>query len=259
MPVTAVVPVHLYGQMSDLDPILEIAEAFNLLVIEDACQAHGAEYFSRRDQRWYKAGSMGHVAAFSFYPGKNLGACGEAGAVTTNNDRIARQTRMLREHGQSKKYVHEMEGYNGRLDSVQAAFLDIKLRYLPQWNDERRARARAYGELLAGTSIAAPYVPDWSRPVYHLFVVRVGDRDRVIRELDAAGVGTGIHYPHPLHLSKPYEHLGYRPGDLPVAERASTEVLSLPMFPTLSAESQERVASELRRIVEASEPVTQSR
>jgi dTDP-4-amino-4,6-dideoxygalactose transaminase len=246
-PVTAIVPVHLYGQMADMDAILAIAAEHKLLVIEDACQAHGAEYYSRREQRWRKAGSMGIAAAFSFYPGKNLGACGEAGAVTTNDEQIAITCRMLRDHGQSKKYYHDMEGYNGRLDAIQAGLLDVKLRHLPEWTSSRRANAAEYDDLFARKNglLVAPYVPEWSRPVYHLYVVRVAERETVQRELTAAGIGTGIHYPIPLHLSPPYAALGFKPGDLPVTERAAAEVLSLPMFPNLTVENQRRVASEL--------------
>jgi dTDP-4-amino-4,6-dideoxygalactose transaminase len=249
-PVTAVVPVHLYGQMADMDPILNLARLYSLIVVEDACQAHGAEYLSKRAGRWCKAGSMGHVAAFSFYPGKNLGACGEAGAVTTDDEQIARRCRMLRDHGQSRKYVHEIEGYNGRLDALQARILSVKLRRLATWNDQRRARAEAYRELLSGEGTTIlPHVPRWSRPVHHLYVVRVADRDRVQADLTAAGIGTGIHYPVPLHLCPAYKELGwnFRAGDFPVAEQAASEILSLPMFPGLSFDSQRRVAAELLR------------
>ncbi len=245
-PVTAVVPVHLYGQMADMDPILDVARLYNLVTVEDACQAHGAEYFSKRANRWCKAGSMGQAAAFSFYPGKNLGACGEAGAVTTNDERIARRCQMLRDHGQSRKYFHDIEGYNGRLDAIQAGFLGVKLPRLATWNEQRRARAESYRELLsaAGTPIL-PHVPRWSRPVHHLYVVRVPNRDRVQAHLAAAGIGTGIHYPVPLHLCQAYQGLGFHEGDFPVAEQAASEILSLPMFPGLSLDSQRRVAAEL--------------
>jgi len=252
-PVTAVVPVHLYGQMADMDAILEIAAEHQLLVIEDACQAHGAEYYSAKEQRWRKAGSIGAAAAFSFYPGKNLGACGEAGAITTNDELIARTCRMLRDHGQSKKYYHDMEGYNGRLDAIQAGLLHVKLRHLQAWTEARRANANEYDDLLGGAAgLVVPYVPDWSRPVYHLYVVRVPDREAVQRALTAAGIGTGIHYPIPLHLSPPYAPLGYKHGDLPVTERAAGEVLSLPMFPNLSVENQRRVAAALIEAVAGS-------
>ena len=243
-PVTAVVPVHLYGQMADMDPILELAVRYNLIVIEDACQAHGAEYFSKTEGRWRKAGSMGHAAAFSFYPGKNLGACGEAGAVTTDDQRVARHCQMLRDHGQSRKYIHDFEGYNGRLDAIQAGILHAKLRYLAKWNDQRRENARRYNELFAafGSALTLPYVPVWSRPVHHLYVVRVADRDRLQADLAQDGIATGVHYPVPLHLLKVYESLGFRPGDFPVTERAASQVLSLPMFPGLLLE-QQRVVS----------------
>src|SRR5438445_2976065 len=244
-PVTAVIPVHLYGQMADMDPILEIAARYDLIVLEDACQAHGAEYFSKREGRWRKAGSMGRAAAFSFYPGKNLGACGEAGAVTTDDETVARACSMLRDHGQSRKYVHDIEGYNGRLDAIQAGLLRVKLRHLAKWNEERRERARGYDELFAAAEaiVILPHVPLWSRPVYHLYVVRVADRELLQKNLAAAGIGPGIHYPIPLHLSKAYEALGFRPGDFPVAEQAASEVLSLPMFPKLAQEQQERVVT----------------
>jgi dTDP-4-amino-4,6-dideoxygalactose transaminase len=246
-PVTAVVPVHLYGQMADMDAILSVAAEYQLLVIEDACQAHGAEYFSKREQRWRKAGSIGAAAAFSFYPGKNLGACGEGGAITTNDEGIARICRMLRDHGQSKKYYHDLEGYNGRLDAIQAGLLHVKLGHLPEWTEQRRACAAEYDDLFARAEglLVAPHVPEWSRPVYHLYVVRVADREGVQKDLTAAGIGTGIHYPIPLHLSSPYAQLGYRVGDLPVTERAAAEILSLPMFPNLSVDNQRRVAAEV--------------
>ena len=245
--VTAVIPVHLYGQMADMDPILELAARFNFIVIEDACQAHGAEYFSKKEDRWRKAGSMGRAAAFSFYPGKNLGACGEAGAVTTDDEGVARRCQMLRDHGQSRKYFHDVEGYNGRLDAIQAGVLRVKLRHLAKWNEQRRERARGYDELFTGSAgaIALQQVPLWSRPVYHLYAVRVADRERLQADLTAAGIGTGIHYPIPLHLLQAYEALGFRPGDFPVAEQAASQVLSLPMFPDLSPEQQRRVTTEV--------------
>jgi len=244
-PVSAVVPVHLYGQMADMDPIRVLAAEGHLTVVEDACQAQGAEYWSTNDGRWRKAGSVGRAAAFSFYPGKNLGACGEAGAVTTDDADVARRCQMLRDHGQSKKYFHDMEGYNGRLDAIQAGFLGVKLRHLAKWNEERREVARRYDELLADSEgmVVLPHVPSWSRAVYHLYVVQVDDRDRLQQDLTAAGIGTGIHYPIPLHLLKAYEGLGFRPGDFPVAEHVASHVLSLPMFPGLAPERQRRVAS----------------
>ena len=172
--ISAIIPVHLYGQTADMDPILELAVKYNLTVIEDACQAHGAEYFSRKENRWLKAGSMGHAAAFSFYPGKNLGACGEAGAVTTNDATLAQKVRMLRDHGQARKYYHDMEGYNGRLDAIQAGILHLKLRYLAEWNQKRREIAARYTHLLndLSTSLIPPSEPSWSRGIYHLYVIR---------------------------------------------------------------------------------------
>jgi dTDP-4-amino-4,6-dideoxygalactose transaminase len=243
--VKAIVPVHLYGQMADMDPILELAAEHNLVVVEDACQAHGAEYFSSRTRRKHKAGSMGRAAAFSFYPGKNLGACGEAGAVTTDDEEVARRCRMLRDHGQSAKYFHDIEGYNGRLDAIQAGILRAKLRHLAEWNERRRARARRYRILLSGADLVVPYVPRWSRPVFHLYVVRVANRSHVQAQLTAAGIGTGIHYPVPLHLCKAYGGLLFRKGDFPVAECLASEILSLPMFPELASESQQRVVDAL--------------
>jgi dTDP-4-amino-4,6-dideoxygalactose transaminase len=242
-PVTAVVPVHLYGQMAEMDAIVDLAAQYNLMVIEDACQAHGAEYLSRTDGRWHRAGSIGRAAAFSFYPGKNLGACGEAGAVTTGREEVARRCRMLRDHGQSSKYFHDVEGYNGRLDAIHAAILRVKLRRLAAWNERRRERARRYGELFAGMEqrVTLPFVPRWSRPVHHLYVVRVLERDRLQHDLAAANIATGIHYPIPLHLSAAYAALGFRAGSFPVAERAAKEVLSLPMHPHLEHEQQARI------------------
>jgi len=251
-PVTAIVPVHLYGQMADMDSLLEIAGQYNLIIIEDACQAHGAQYFSKKENSWRTAGSIGRAAAFSFYPGKNLGACGEAGAITTNDEEIVRKTRMLRDHGQSKKYYHDMEGYNGRLDSIQAGFLSVKLRHLSTWNEMRRAAAARYRELFSemnGEKVRLPYEPDGSRCVYHLFVVRVEDRDEAINHLASAGISTGIHYPIPLHLQKAYANLGYKKGDFPIAEMVASKALSLPLYPHLRRDQQSRVVSELHNFV----------
>ena len=243
-PVTAVVPVHIYGQVADMDPIVELAERYGLIVVEDACQAHGAQYFSKKQNRWLKAGSIGHAAAFSFYPGKNLGACGEGGAATTNSEPIAQKMRMLRDHGQAKKYYHDMEGYNGRLDSIQAGILGVKLPRLAQWNEQRRECARRYQELLAplSGSITLPYEPSSSKSVYHLYVVRTPHRNELQEQLNQAGVGTGIHYPIPLHLQKAYAAMNHKPGDFPVCEQVAAECLSLPMFPGLRANQQANVA-----------------
>jgi dTDP-4-amino-4,6-dideoxygalactose transaminase len=249
-PVTAIVPVHIYGQTADMDPLLEIARRYNLIVVEDACQAHGAEYFSKKENRWRKAGTMGHAAAFSFYPGKNLGACGEAGAATTNSESIAKKMRMLREHGQAKKYYHDIEGYNGRLDSLQAGILSVKLRHLAEWNRKRQAAARRYDELLSSVEgITAPQQPEWSRPVYHLYVVRVQDRVGLQKHLGEANIDTGIHYPLPLHLQQAYKHFGYKQGDFPVTEKVAAEIVSLPMYPQLEAEQQQRVVQKAAEFV----------
>jgi dTDP-4-amino-4,6-dideoxygalactose transaminase len=248
-PIKAVVPVHLYGQVADMDPILEIAREHGLLVVEDACQAQGAEYRSAQGG-WRRAGSFGKAGAFSFYPGKNLGACGEGGAVTTDDDLVARTIRMLRDHGQSTKYYHEVEGYNGRLDAIQAAFLRIKLRHLDTWNTQRRSAARRYQSYLAHTAgVILPCEPDNRRSNYHLYVVRTPDRDGLADYLRANAVQTGLHYPVPVHLQRCYVRWDYQPGCLPATERTANELLSLPMFPGLSAEQQERVASGLATFV----------
>jgi dTDP-4-amino-4,6-dideoxygalactose transaminase len=251
-PVTAIVPVHLYGQMVDMDAILELAERHHLIVIEDACQAHGAEYFSRKHNRWFKAGSMGRAAAFSFYPGKNLGACGEGGAITTNDAKLAKACKMLRDHGQAKKYYHDIEGYNGRLDSIQTGILSVKLKHLAGWNERRRERAADYKRLFekSESGVQIPFEPSWSRAVYHLYVVRVPDREGLMSHMKDAGIGTGIHYPIPLHLQKAYEGMGYKAGDFPVTERVASEIVSLPMFPQLKPEQQVSVVDEAVRFVD---------
>jgi dTDP-4-amino-4,6-dideoxygalactose transaminase len=245
-PVTAIVPVHLYGQMADMDAILSLADEFNLVVIEDACQAHGAEYFSKKHNRWMTAGSMGRAAAFSFYPGKNLGACGEAGAVTTDDAVVAAEIKMIRDHGQAKKYYHDIEGYNGRLDAIQAGLLSVKLKHLANWNELRRERAAEYNRLLAGNpAVVCPFEPTWSRAVHHLYVIRVADREGLMAHLKEAGIGTGIHYPVPLHLQKAYSSRNYRAEDLPVSSRIAAEIVSLPMFPQLETDQQASVAEQI--------------
>lgn len=251
--IAAVVPVHLYGQTADMDPILELAERYHFAVIEDACQAHGAEYFSKRANAWKKAGSMGCAAAFSFYPGKNLGACGEAGAVTTSDEAMAQRMKMIRDHGQAKKYYHDIEGYNGRLDAMQAGFLSVKLRHLAKWNEARRDLAHRYHELFteAKGSVVVPREAPWTKGIYHLYVVRVQDREALQAHLSAAGIGTGIHYPIPLHLQKAYQHLGYKKGDFPVTERVAAEIVSLPMFPQLTHSQQKEVAGKVLEFVAA--------
>jgi dTDP-4-amino-4,6-dideoxygalactose transaminase len=252
-PVTAVVPVHLYGQTADMDSIQKLANRYNLIVVEDACQAHGAEYFSRKEGRWRKAGSMGRAAAFSFYPGKNLGACGEAGAITTNDEQVANVARMLRDHGQAKKYYHEMEGYNGRLDAIQAGILQAKLHRLTEWNQKRRENAAHYDELFRslGDRVVTPFEPSWARAVYHLYVIRTEDRQELQKHLDQCGIATGIHYPISLHLQRPYHFLGYRAGDFPVTEKCASEILSLPMYPQLQLDQQKRIVHEVLEFVSA--------
>ena len=251
--VAGIVPVHLYGQMADMDPVQELAEKYNLFVIEDACQAHGAEYFSRKDNAWKRAGSIGKAAAFSFYPGKNLGACGEGGAIATNDGAMAAHIKMIRDHGQAKKYYHDMEGYNGRLDSIQAGWLSVKLRHLAKWNESRRALAHRYHKLLEESKelVVLPQEASWTKGVYHLYVVRVHDREALQTHLAEAGIGSGIHYPIPLHLQKAYENLPYKKGDFPVTERVAAEIISLPMFPQLSPEQQDVVVARVKDFVGA--------
>lgn len=251
-PVTAIVPVHLYGQMADMDAILELAEQYRLIVVEDACQAHGAEYFSRKQNRWFQAGSMGRAGAFSFYPGKNLGACGEGGAITTNDAKLADKCKMIRDHGQAKKYYHDMEGYNGRLDALQTGILSVKLRHLAAWNEKRREKAMEYNSLFAASEgVKTPYEPSWSKAVYHLYVVRTDDREGMMAHMGKAGIGTGIHYPIPLHQQRAYESLNYKTGDFPVTEKVAKQIVSLPMFPNLTADQQGRVAAEVARFLQS--------
>ena len=268
--VSSIIPVHLYGQVADMDPILDLAKKYNLIVIEDACQAHGAEYLSssptlekggkggfeisppltgggQGEGVWRKAGSIGHAAAFSFYPGKNLGAFGEAGAVTTNDVEIAKKIRMIRDHGQAQKYYHDIEGYNGRLDAIQAGILHKKLKRLAEGNEKRRQSASLYNKLLSQVNgVVTPYEPDWSRAVYHLYVIRAKNREELQKHLTEKKIGTGLHYPLPLHLQKAYEYLGYKEGDFPVSEKVATELLSLPMYPGLTESQQEYVVECLR-------------
>jgi len=249
--VTAVVPVHLYGQTADMDAIQELADRYKLIVIEDACQAHGAEYFSKKDNRWKKAGSMGLAAAFSFYPGKNLGACGEAGAITTNDAEMARKMRILRDHGQSKKYYHDVEGYNGRLDAIQAGILQVKLKHLPSWTESRRDAASRYRRLFRATNsgIVLPYESAHAMAVYHLFVVRVQNREELMKHLASVGIGTAIHYPVPLHLQNAYANLNRAEGSFPVTERVAKEIVSLPMYPSLGEAQQVAVVEQVLDIV----------
>jgi dTDP-4-amino-4,6-dideoxygalactose transaminase len=233
----ALLPVHLYGQPADMDALLEIAHARNLAVLEDACQAHGAEYRGR------KAGTLGTAGCFSFYPSKNLGACGEGGAVVTSDAKLAERIRLLRNHGSVSKYEHCFPGYNFRMDGLQGAVLAVKLQHLDEWNQRRRMVAEHYNRLLAGSAVIAPAEMPYARHVYHLYVIQADDRETLRRQLAEQGIETGLHYPIPLHLQEAYRSLGYRRGDFPVSERLAERALSLPMYPDLTFEAVEHVAS----------------
>jgi dTDP-4-amino-4,6-dideoxygalactose transaminase len=235
-----IMPVHLYGQPADMAPILELARRRNLVVIEDAAQAHGAEYKGRR------AGGLADMGCFSYYPGKNLGAYGEGGAVVTNNPEHARAIRTLRDWGAERKYHHDVKGFNYRMEGIQGAILRVKLRHLEAWTEARRAHAARYDQLLAGSGYPTPVAAPYSRHVYHVYAIRSPDRDGLQRTLHERGVQTGIHYPIPVHLQKAWAELGHRRGDFPHAEHAAAEVLSLPMFPELTEAQIAAVAAALR-------------
>ena len=237
----AILPVHLFGQPADMDPIMEVARKYNLEVIEDACQAHGAEYKGK------KAGSIGDVGCFSFYPSKNLGAFGDGGMVVTNSDEIAQRVRMFRDYGQIKKYEHLVEGYNSRLDEIQAAILRVKLKKLNEWNNLRRGNTSIYDELLKDVDeVITPSKAEYAKHVYHLYVIRTKKRDKLQEWLKSKGIGTGLHYPVPLHLQKVYEYLGYKEGDFPVTEKCAKEILSLPMFPELTKAQIEKAVTGIK-------------
>lgn len=236
----AIIPVHLYGQAADMDPILDFARRHGLAVIEDACQAHGADYRGRR------CGSMGDLGCFSFYPGKNLGAYGEGGAVVTNDAAMAKKIRLLRAWGEETRYEHKLRGFNYRMDGVQGAILGVKLRYLEEWIEARRRLAKEYAAQLADSGAHLPKERTDVRHVYHLYVIRVADRDVWRAKLTDAGVQTGVHYPIPVHLQPAYRDLGYSPGDFPVSEQAGKEVLSLPIYPELTREQISVVSGVLR-------------
>lgn len=238
----AIIPVHLYGRPVDLDAISEIATRHRLTMIEDACQAHGARLHGKR------VGGFGHSAAFSFYPGKNLGAYGEGGALTTNDDEVARLARSLRSHGESTRYLHAYVGYNYRMDGFQGAVLNIKLRRLDEWNEKRRQHAALYRKLLEESRVELPHDPADGDCVYHLFVVYVNNRDQVRAKLAERGVQTAVHYPKPVHLQEAFEHLGYKLGSLPHTERACDRVLSMPIFPELTSEQVEYAARTLAEV-----------
>ena len=240
----AILPVHLYGQCADMDPILEIAKKHGLPVVEDCAQAHGAEYKGRR------AGSMGVMGCFSFYPGKNLGAYGEGGAVVTDQPAHDKAIRMLRDWGTDKKYYHDLKGYNYRLEGIQGAVLGVKMKYIEAWTENRRAAAKLYREQLAGMpGVRVSQDATDRRHVYHVFAVFVKNRDEVAKRMQEAGVGVGIHYPIPVHLQKCFAELGYKSGDFPVAERIGAEELSLPIFPELSRDQVDQVVSALEKSI----------
>ncbi len=233
----AIIPVHLFGHPADMDKIMKIAKKHNLIVIEDACQAHGAEYKGK------KVGSLGDIACFSFYPGKNLGAYGDAGMAVSDNQELVEKMRLLRNHGYQKKYYHEIEGYNYRLDAIQAAILRVKLRHLEEWTEKRRKNAKLYDELLKGNGVKTPLEMEYAKHVYHLYVIGTEEREELYLRLKKNEISTAIHYPLPLHLQQAYSYLGYKKGDFPVSEACTERLLSLPMFPELTED-------EIKRIVE---------
>ena len=240
----AIIPVHLFGQPADMDPIVEFAREHGLYVIEDACQAHGAEYNGRR------VGTLGDAACFSFYPGKNLGAFGEAGAVVTRNAELQDKIRILRDHGQVRKYYHSVVGWNCRMDGIQAAVLRIKLRHLDRYTELRRTHAAHYDRALSGIGeLTVPMHAAWARHVYHVYAIRVKHRDEIMQLLAEKGVGSAVHYPVPIHLQEAYRSLGYQRGTFPIAERCATEFLSLPMFPELTSAQVEIVIEAVKEAV----------
>jgi dTDP-4-amino-4,6-dideoxygalactose transaminase len=232
----AIMPVHLYGHPADMDPLLQLAKDRKLFIVEDAAQAHGATYKGR------PCGAMGDIGCFSFYPGKNLGAYGDGGAIVTRNPALAEKVSLLRNHGQKVKYLHSIKGFNSRLDTVQAAVLRVKLKHLERWNEQRRAAAARYAQLLAETELVLPKAAPWAKPVWHLHVVQSSDRTRLQQALDAANISHGIHYPVPVHLQESYQELGHKPGSFPVTETLAARILSLPMFPEITETELQRVA-----------------
>jgi dTDP-4-amino-4,6-dideoxygalactose transaminase len=240
----AIIPVHLFGQMVDMDPLMEYAKANKIYVIEDASQAHGAEYKGKR------AGSIGHIGCFSLYPGKNLGAYGEAGVIVTNNAIIAEKIRILRDHGQAKKYYHSVEGWNARMDGIQGAVLDVKLKHLEKWNDKRREKAQLYSKHLKNVQgIVLPKISNFNKHVFHVFAIRVNNRDGLMSFLQNRGIGCGIHYPIPLHLQEAYKGLKHKLGDFPIAEATASQFVSLPIYPELSEKQIEYVADSVREFI----------
>ncbi len=243
----ALVPVHLYGQPADLEPLMTIARRHNLALVEDACQAHGAHY------KGSKAGTLGDASCFSFYPGKNLGCFGEGGALVTNDAELALRVRKLRDHGSAKKYYHDMPGYNFRLEGLQGGILNLKLPHLDAGNERRRALAARYNQLLAGSGVVTPVEMPYAKHVYHLYVIQCDDREGLQKHLAEKGIDTGLHYPVPLHLQVAYESLGYKKGDFPVSERLAGRILSLPMYPDMGFEAVEYVAAAVKEFVECAE------
>lgn len=240
----AIMPVHLYGRSAEMDQILEIAKKYNLIVIEDACQAHGASFKNNR------VGSFGAIAAFSFYPGKNLGAYGDGGVITTSDRKTALKLKQMRNYGQTQKYHHDYLAWNSRLDAIQAAVLAIKLKYIHKWNKARRKNALIYNRLLQNLSIITPEIPTDSYHVFHLYVIRYKKRDNLAKYLNSKGISTGFHYPIPIHLQKAYSQLGYKKGDFPISEKLASEILSLPMYPELKESEIEYVVKEIKNFVE---------
>lgn len=245
----AVIPVHIYGQPADMTRISAIAQQHGIAIVEDAAQAHGATWEGTR------AGGFGDAACFSFYPGKNLGAYGDAGAVTTRRQDVATQVRSLRNHGRRTKYLHDQIGFGHRIDTLQAAILRAKLPFLHDWTQARRALAARYNELLTNTEVVLPYVAPAADPVWHLYVIRTAQRDEMLKQLERQGISAGVHYPVPLHLQPAYAELGYQLGSLPVTEAVAASCLSLPLYPEMSESQQERVASSVRHFMEARDPV----
>ena len=236
----AMIPVHLYGHPADMDPLLQLGKEYGIRIIEDACQAHGARYKGKR------VGSIGDAAAFSFYPSKNLGCYGDGGAITTGDSEIARQVQMLRNYGQVEKYKHDLLAFNSRMDTIHAAALLVKLKYLDHWNSQRREAAQLYTELLQGTELVPPVTLPDCEPVFYLYVVRTRERDRILGALQSAGIGASIHYPVPIHLQKVYSHLGYGPGAFPIAEKWCSDALSLPIFPEITPEQIRYICNHIR-------------
>ncbi|MBL7131818.1 MAG: DegT/DnrJ/EryC1/StrS family aminotransferase [Candidatus Omnitrophica bacterium] len=241
----AILPVHLYGQPVDLEPLLQLAKEHNLKIVEDACQAHGAEYKGK------KVGGFGNISAFSFYPGKNLGAYGDGGIVVTDEAEIKEKLQCLRNYGQKEKYQHLVKGYNARLDTIQAEILRIKLKYLDKWNEARRKNAQIYNSLLKGIDgyILTPQEMPYARSVWHLYVIRIKERDRLQRHLKESGIATGIHYPVPVHLQPAFSDLGYKRGDFPITEKVAGEILSLPMYPELKEDQIEYIVQKIKEFL----------